>query len=746
MRSTKIIALLSSSSISVLGIAAPSFAADADNSDSSPSLTEIIVTAEKRSEPLKEVPMSVTALAGDELDKLQARDFADIAALVPGLSLVDQGPGISRLTLRGQNSGGDGSTVAVYVDESPFGSSSALLNGSILTGDFDPWDLQRVEVLRGPQGTLYGANSEGGLLKYVTNPPELGTYSGAIEVNGETVAHGQNEGDVRGMVNIPLGSIAAFRVSAYDEDLPGFIKDPQTGKTDVNSGHKSGGRASFLVDPVDSLSIRLTASDQQIKTNGTDAVDVDPATLQYSHGDLTQERFVNEPSTFKYQNYNVTVDWNPGPFSVLSTTSYGVLNTEQLTDATSSILAPPSTTLGDLLTGAFGEPLGSNETNVANLKKFTQEIRVASPTSDSTTNVLDWQLGGYYTHETGLIDQNLNALDLPSGAVDPTLPVLETVTLASTYGEWAAFGDATYHFNSQFDIEAGGRWSTNRQRATEGISGALAATTSFSTPSNGDVWTYSVAPRWHVDANTMVYVRVATGYRPGGPNALPPLAPPTVPREYSSDSTVNYEIGLRSTQFNNQLSIDLAAFYVDWKKIQLLEFVDSFGVNGNGGTARSEGVEWKFEYTPLKGLVVSWTGAYTDAVLTSPAPAVNGVAGDPLAYVPRWSTTLDGEYEWAAFLDYRSFVGATWTFVDSRSTDFASSAATVPAQLQLPSYGTVGLRLGLENLHYSATLYGKNLGDVRGITSYFSSGAPGLQGDISVIQPRTIGLTLAAKF
>ena len=128
--------------------------------------------------------MSVTALSGDSLDALQARSFADYAAMVPGLSLTSSQPGLTRVTLRGQNAGGVGSTVAVYMDESPFGSSTALLNGSIITGDFDTWDLQRIEVLRGPQGTLYGANSEGGLLKFVTTAPVLGKFSGEVELNG----------------------------------------------------------------------------------------------------------------------------------------------------------------------------------------------------------------------------------------------------------------------------------------------------------------------------------------------------------------------------------------------------------------------------------------------------------------------------------------------------------------------------------------------------------------------------------
>ena len=201
-------------------------------------LTTIVVTAEKKEEKLKDVPMSITALGGGALDNLQYRSFSDYAAMVPGLSLVSSQPGYTNLSLRGQNAGGVGSTVAVYLDESPFGSSSALLNGSILSGDFDTWDLQRIEVLRGPQGTLYGANSEGGLLKFVTTAPVLGSFSGAAEVTGETVAQGGTGGDYRAMLNLPLGDKMALRISGFDQDVAGFISDPTRNKVDENDGHK----------------------------------------------------------------------------------------------------------------------------------------------------------------------------------------------------------------------------------------------------------------------------------------------------------------------------------------------------------------------------------------------------------------------------------------------------------------------------------------------------------------------------
>ncbi|MGO9948669.1 MAG: TonB-dependent receptor [Steroidobacteraceae bacterium] len=711
-------------------------AAASDNSD----LVTIIVTAEKRAEPLTNVPMSVTALEGGVLDKLSDRDFSDYAAMVPGLSLVSGQPGITRLTLRGQNAGGDGSTVAVYLDESPFGSSSALLNGAVLTGDFDTWDLQRIEVLRGPQGTLYGANSEGGLLKFVTTAPVLGSFSGAVETTGESVEHGGNGGDIRAVVNLPLGDKVALRIGGFDQDVPGWIDDPLSGKTDLNEGHKHGGRASLLAAPTDDLSIRLTAETQESKYEGTPLVDVNPVTLQPVYGNLTQERFLSEPSSFKYDNYNATIDWNAGLFSILSTTSYGILDSDYVTDATSVVLIPPSTTLGEFLGAVIGPGLGGYIDNNTALSKFTQEIRLTSPAAQR----LEWQVGGYFTHEIGNLTEHLNAVTLP-GAGPSGLPSLEIPILDSTYKEYAGFANLTYHFNSQFDIQAGGRFSKNEQTATESVTGLLVAPSSFSTPSSGHVFTYSVAPQWHVDADTMVYARVASGYRPGGPNALPPAAPPNVPREYGSDKTVNVELGIRSKQLDGQLSIDVAAFHVNWTDIKILEVVNNFGINGNGGTAKSQGVEWTFGYVPVQGLNFTWTGAYTDAYLTAPAPGVNGQDGDPLPYAPKWSTALDGEYDWAVFANYKAFVGATWSYVGSRSSDFGSNPAGT-SQVDLPSYNTVGARIGLDNNHYRVMVYGKNLGNSDGITSYSSSGAPGLNGDIAVIQPRTIGVTLSAKF
>ena len=453
-------------------------------------------------------------------------------------------------------------------------------------------------------------------------------------------------------------------------------------------------------------------------------------------GDLQQERFVNQPSSFQYKNYNATINWDAGPFSILSTTTYGVLNSDLFSDDTNVQIAP-----GVTFQTALGG-LGATLDNLVDLKKFTQEVRVSS----AANNFIEWQVGGYFTREQGHLFQHLAAIDVPAGTPIVGLPVLEFAGLDSVYKESSGFGNVTAHIIPQFDIQAGGRYSKNEQVATESLSGLLVpAPISFSTPSSGHVWTYSAAPRWHIDSDNMVYFRWATGFRPGGPNALPPGAPPDVPRQFGADKTTNFELGIKSTLLQGLLSIDAALFHVDWTNIQLLEIVNANGVNGNGGKARSQGFEWTFGYVPVHGLTLQWTGAYTDAKLTTDAPAVHGVSGDRLPYAPKWGTSVDGEYDAPAFAQWKYFVGATWSFVGNRSTDFGSDP-TATTQVNLPSYNTYGARLGLNNDLYRVTLYAKNLSNSRGITSYNSSGAPGLNGSIGISQPLTVGVTLSAKF
>jgi iron complex outermembrane recepter protein len=735
-------------------------------------LQEVVVTAQKYQEKLHDVPMSISAVTAEELDKQHLVNLEDLQNIVPGLSLEEVRPGETRLTLRGQNVGGTGA-VTTYIDDTPFGSSNALVNGFGFTGDFDAWDLQRVEILRGPQGTLYGAGSEGGLLKYVTNPPDPTKFAAAAQVGGEDVAHGEGAGAGKGMINLPIGDRAAFRLSGYYSTLAGYIDDPSLGEKDVNHGYRSGVRAALLFNLTDDVSVRLNVFGQDLHTDSSPYVDVvgaagtpltPPANqLEPTHGDYDQQRFIEEPSTFKYRIYSGTLNWNLDFGTLSSITSYGTTHESALSDVSSNPLVPglpAAGTFADVATTlvplvptpvpAGVTSLGVAETDAIELRKFTQEVRLAS----SPAQTLEWQVGVFYTRESSTLAQTLPTFYIPRQVYTP-LASLENDYLDALYREWAAFAQLTYHFTSTFDLAFGGRWSENKQSVHESISGLvldsppLPATKTSGDSTDSD-FTYSIAPRWYVGSNTMVYGRIATGYRPGAPNALPPVVPPGVQTEYKADRTTNYELGIRTDLLDNRLSVDVAAFLVDWTKIQLFEFIENFGINANGGRARSKGLEWTLGLTPLTGLTFTLTGALVDAYLTSAAPDVGANDGDRLPYAPRWSGSLDGDYTWLAFSDYNAFVGATWSFVGSRFSDFSASPGATgfepTPRPELPSYGTVNLRAGLENAGWTFEIWYRNVGDVRGIAYYTNSGTPHFGGAIGYVEPRTIGAAITARF
>jgi outer membrane receptor protein involved in Fe transport len=264
---------------------------------------EIVVTAQKREQTLIDVPQSISVVSGDLLERSQANNFQDFLNHVPGLQLNQATPGAGRLVLRGLNTGGVASTVGVYVDETPFGSSTALANGAVLAGDFDTFDIARVEVLRGPQGTLYGASTLGGLIKYVTNAPKLGATEGAVRGAAEATKGGAMSYHGNAMINLPLGETLAFRASGFYHKNGGWIDSIGTAGTsfaspvtsdvasNINDSKVYGGRASLLFKPNEMFDVRLTAYLQNIRANADSSVESDPATLRTLYGRPTQSQF-----------------------------------------------------------------------------------------------------------------------------------------------------------------------------------------------------------------------------------------------------------------------------------------------------------------------------------------------------------------------------------------------------------------------------------------------------------------------
>ncbi|MDZ5645664.1 TonB-dependent receptor [Nitrospirillum sp. BR 11828] len=693
-------------------------------------LDEIVVTAQKRTERLIDVPQSVSAVSAEALQQAHAERLDDYFTRVPSAALVETQAGQARLILRGVNTGGVGATVATYVDETPYGSATSLANGSILTPDLDPSDLERVEVLRGPQGTLYGANSLGGLIKYVTVAPSTDGVHTAAEISTESVAHGDTGWSGRASVNVPLADSLAVRASGFYRRDPGFIDD-QRGK-DINDGRTYGGRVSALFRPTDALTLRGSVVVQNLDSNGTNQVDVDPITLRPVLGDYRQARVVAQPNDMQYRVYNLTGTYDFGPVQLLSSTSYSTLLQNALVDV--------SGVYGDVLTGAFGVPLGASQVQRVQQRRLTEEMRLASTGGDR----LDWTVGGFYTRERNAVIQSVNGVDNPSGAPIADFANLADVRLDSRYEEYAGFASGTLHITDQIDLTVGGRYSHNEQDAVQLGSGPLAGDANYTANSSDGVFTYSVAPSFKPNEDTTLYVRVARGYRPGGPNVLPPTAPGAVPRQFGADTTTNYEIGVKSEAWGRRLSLELTGFYIDWNNIQLFSSVDDYGVNINGGSARSRGIEASVTVKPVSGLTVSLNGALVDAALTSDAPPlVGGLKGDRLPYTARYSSTLAVEYQRPLSGTVDGFAGVSWRYTGDRLSAFDTSYG----QRHLSAYSQVDAHAGVTMGPYRIEAFVRNLTDSRGILDVGAAGSA-LDGNVTaaIVRPRSFGATLGFRY
>lgn len=710
--------------------ASPALAQEAEP-EGAATLEEVIVTAQKREQRLLDVPQSVSVVSAELLQTVQAQRFADYFTRVPSASFVETQAGQTRLVLRGISTNGVGATVATYVDETPYGSATSLANGSILTPDIDPFDLERIEILRGPQGTLYGANSLGGLVKYVTVAPRTDAFHSAFEAGAEKVEAGDTGWSARGAVNLPLGDELAMRVSGVYRQEPGFINDPGRGDG-VNDGVTQGGRVSVLYRPTDVLTIRGSAVRQTIESHAANTVDSDPVTLRPSYGDLQQSRLVGEDNDVDYSIYNVTVDYDFGSTSLVASASRGALDQAQVQDI--------SGLYGPLLSGAFGLPLGATLDQNVTQRRDTLEIRLASDDG----GLFDWTVGAFHTRERNRINQAIDAVDDPTGAPVDGFSGLALAEVASRYRETAGFANAVIRFTPRFELDFGGRYSRNSQTATQSTSGPLAGDSLFDGESEDEVFTWSIAPSFKPNASTTFYARVARGYRPGGPNVLPPAAPASVPRLFDPDTTTNYELGVKAEFDARRLTLDLTAFQTDWDDIQLFTAIDGFGVNANGGSARSRGVEVSIVGRPTDALTLSANGAWIDAELTDDAPAiVGGLSGDRLPYSPRFSSTVAVDYERPLKDGLDLDVGLSWRYTGERKSAFDASVG----QYDLEAYSQVDAYAGLDFGDWRVSLYGRNLTDSRGVTDV---GAPGSARDgaiaVAVTRPRSFGVTLGVRY
>jgi outer membrane receptor protein involved in Fe transport len=340
---------------------------------------------------------------------------------------------------------------------------------------------------------------------------------------------------------------------------------------------------------------------------------------------------------------------------------------------------------------------------------------------------------------------------------------LGTATVNSKYRELAGFVNATIHLAPQLDVDLGGRYSHNKQSAHQVSDGVLAG--GFNdfpvARSSENVFTYSIAPKFKPNRDMTLYARVAKGFRPGGPNVLPPGdIPADVPRIYHSDSVVSYEVGAKAQTRDHNYSIDAAAFHIDWKNIQLFTNVSGFGVNTNGSSAKSDGVELTASARPTPGLTLSLNGAYTNARLTGETPPeVGGREGDQLPFTPKLSVGLNGDYSWRLASRTRAHIGASLRHLSGQTAEYDSDfVAAFGRQRHVRPYDVVDAYAGLSFGRVNVEAYVKNLGNSHGVTSTTAltvfggspdTGFPLRPGGAigtGIIRPRTVGLTLGFDY
>lgn len=737
--------------------------AEASDSQSDNTIADIIVTATKRGdEALRNVPIAIQALTGDTLLKSGASQFSDYATRVPSLSFQDLGPGDKKYIIRGVNSTG-AATVGAYYDEAVI-SADNRNDGGGRNADIRLFDIERIEVLKGPQGTLYGASSESGTIRIITKKPDSHEFGGYIAGELSSTHKGGTNYDVNGALNLPIveGKLAA-RVVGWFIDDSGFIDQtrvPSGRLNNVNNDRTSGGRASLRYTPTDNFSLTASATIQKTHSDGSSRF-TPAGTQSFSTvgfpavpgGDLINTDLTRSPLDDKIKVYSLTGEYNFAGGSIVATTNY--FDRSLLFNFDSSPIL-----------FFFGVPIPGITIQPQSRRIWSNELRYASK-FDGPFNFV---VGGFYSHEKSDFDVQVvrsNDLGEPRGPFsrlnsDDALSNPNGNTFFGRFDnnsltQYAVFGEATFAFTPELKATVGARYFHNKldssQETTHPFGGfgpnppgvLKNSATDHKTTFKGNL-------SWKPNEDVLVYATAAQGFRTGGLNQADLPFASGIPRSYDSDSLWNYELGTKLTLADKRLRIDAAVYHIDWSNIQVraVDATGAFPFTTNAGSASVDGIEADINALVARGVTIAAGGSYQNAKLTSdqpgptPRPGNLGLDGDRIPNVPRFSGSINLDVDRPLSSSFNYLIHADVSYHDSSHTTLAANTTRDPFDVRLQSYALVNLRLGIKNDLWTAAVFARNLFDKRAQVDAISSSQDPLA--LITVRPQTFGVSVSRKF
>ena len=732
--------LLGSCVLLLTSTALPIFAAD-------DALEEVVVTAQRRTERLQDVPEAITALSGDSLNQLHLQGNADLAAHVPSLSFDVLSPGETTLAIRGLGTSyGLAPAVSMYLNETPL---DIRTDGYAGAPDIDFFDVDRVEVLRGPQGTLYGSSSMGGAVRVLTAQPDPAAFAVNAEVGGSNMDGGGQGYLAKSAVNLPLSSDAAVRLVGAFEHVPGYINQATPGDYSVaypdlpvterriNDVDLKSGRILGLWKPTDALTIKpsLTISEVDSSNNS-----------QYFTNlpQFTVATYYPTPQQSRLEVGNLQVDYNLDFATLMSSTSVLSRATQTQSDFTLYWA-----TLAPLFGASYPPNYPTTDFDTSHNAGFVQEFRLTS----STDRPLRWVGGAYFSHYRQHSTESTNSASFSAAIGQTTGPNLYSFDQQAIDQQVAVFADLTYKILPSLEITAGERYYELHDSLENTQSGVLAAPSQPLVHAKASGSSPRVVLTYHPVTDATLYATAARGYRPGGPNVgLPSGIGCTLNSAYSPlyqpDTVWNYELGAKTEFLDRRLSIDVAAYKIDWKNVQQAVTDPGCGYLfvANVGTAQSKGFEAEINFKPIESLLLSASGSYDHADFTSIDTPFQGAgtaqAGQPIPGVPYQKFNIGAQYTKPFFANHTGYIRVDWSHLGNVPAGFTYNA-TRPAYSSLE--GAIGMRTG----HFDLSLYGHNLTNSNGILEIQEGALYGYSNLFNTqisTPPRTIGVDLKMNF